>query len=78
MKSYVSLKSDDMIGHIADGWCNTTWAVAAPDVKYLGTVFFDPTTTDWGPVATKVMSLNPDVVDCQLQPRLHRALQCPV
>ena len=58
------LKPDDMIGHVADGWCNATWAVAAPDVKYLGTVFFDPGTADWGPVATKLMSLHPDVIDC--------------
>ena len=68
LKSYVSLKTDDMMGHIADGWCNTTWALAAPDVKYAGTVFFDPTTSDFGPVATKVMSLHPDVVDTNYTP----------
>jgi len=64
VKSYVSLKTDDMLGHFTDGWGNTTWAVAAPDVKYLETVFYDPSTVDFGPVATKIMSLNPDVVDC--------------
>ena len=62
-KSYVSLKTDDMMGHVSDGWCNTTWALAAPDVKYLDTVFFDLSTSDYGPIATKIMSLHPDVVD---------------
>ena len=38
--------------------------MAAPSVKYLETVFYDPTTSDYGPVATKLMSLNPDVIDC--------------
>ena len=64
MKSYVSLKTDDMIGHFTDGWGNAVWAVAAPDVKYLGTVFYDPATSDYGPVATKLMSLHPDLIDC--------------
>jgi ABC-type branched-subunit amino acid transport system substrate-binding protein len=64
IKSYAALKSDDMIGHMADGWNNKTWAVAAPDVKYVGTVFYDPSTSDFGPIATKIKSLNPDVVDC--------------
>ncbi len=39
MKSYVSLKSDDMLGHITDGWGNAMWAAAAPDVKYAGDCF---------------------------------------
>ena len=64
MKSYVGLKTDDMAGHFTDMMCNATWAVAAPDVKYAGTVFYDPATTDYGPIATKIMSLNPDVLDC--------------
>ena len=63
-KTYVSLKTDDMMGHFTDGWGKATWAVAAPSVKYLDTVFYDPTVSDYGPVATKVMTLNPDVVDC--------------
>ena len=63
MKSYVSVKSDDMMGHVADGWGNATWAVAAPDVKHLETVFFDLSTSDYGPIATKIISLHPDVVD---------------
>jgi len=64
MKTYVSAKTDDMMGHATDGMCNATWAVAAPSVKYLETVFYDPATTDFGPIATKIKSLNPDVLDC--------------
>jgi branched-chain amino acid transport system substrate-binding protein len=63
-KTYVSGKTDDMMGHATDGMDNATWHVAAPDIKYLGTVFYDPTTTDFSPVATKIMSYNPDVLDC--------------
>jgi hypothetical protein len=62
-KSYASLKMDNQIGRVMDGWCNAVWAVAAPDVKYAGTVFWDPTTSDFGPIATKLMSLHPDVID---------------
>ena len=54
-----------MIGRVTDGWCNAMWAVAAPSVKYAGTVFYDPATADYGPVATKLISLNPDVIDCE-------------
>ena len=39
MKSYASLKTDDMMGHFTDGWSNAVWAVAAPDVKYAGDCF---------------------------------------
>jgi branched-chain amino acid transport system substrate-binding protein len=65
MKSYVSLKPDSEMGRMADGMFNAAWSVAAPDVKYLGTVYYDQLgTSDFGPVATKIMSMNPDVVDC--------------
>ena len=64
VKTYVSAKTDDMMGHATDGMCNGTWKVAAPEVKYLGTVFYDPATVDFAPVATKIKSLNPDVLDC--------------
>ena len=65
-KNYAALKSDDMIGRMADKWCNETWAVAAPSVEYLGTVYYDAmNTTDFGPIATKLMTLNADVVDFQ-------------
>ena len=64
MKSYASLKTDDMMGHFMDGMVNKAWAVAAPSVKYTNTVFYDPATSDFGPIATKLMSLHPDVIDC--------------
>jgi len=64
MKTYVSAKTDDMMGHATDGMCNATWSVAAPNIEYLGTVFYDPATVDFAPVATKIKSMNPDVLDC--------------
>lgn len=63
-KTYVSAKTDDVMGHATDGMCNAAWQVAAPGVKYLGTVFYDPTTSDFAPIATKIKSLNPEVLDC--------------
>jgi ABC-type branched-subunit amino acid transport system substrate-binding protein len=63
-KSYVSVKLDNLMGHVTDSMDNASWKVAAPDVEYLGTVFFDPATTDFGPIATKIKSMNPDVLDC--------------
>jgi hypothetical protein len=48
----------------------------------LGTVYFDPSTSDYGPVATKVISLGPEVVDLlyvgmvpNAVPQMYRALQ---
>jgi len=63
IKSYVSAKTDDMMGHATDGMCNAAWQVAAPGVEYLGTVFYDPATVDFAPVATKIKSMEPDVLD---------------
>ena len=64
-KSYVSLKPDTQVARMVDGMFNAAWAVAAPSVKYLGTVYFDQTNTvDFSPIATKIMSMNPEVVDC--------------
>jgi branched-chain amino acid transport system substrate-binding protein len=63
-KTYCSAKTDDIMGHATDGMCNSTWKTAAPDIKYLDTVFYDPATVDFAPVATKIKSLNPDIVDC--------------
>jgi ABC-type branched-subunit amino acid transport system substrate-binding protein len=63
-KTYVSAKTDDVMGHATDGMCNATWQVAAPNIKYLGTVFYDATTTDFSPIATKIKSMNPDILDC--------------
>ena len=63
-KTYVSAKTDDMMGHATDGMCNSAWQVAAPGVKYLGTVFYDSATVDYAPIATKIKSMNPEVLDC--------------
>ena len=37
--------------------------MGAPNIKYLGTVWVNPSTIDYGPIATKIKSFNPDVVD---------------
>jgi branched-chain amino acid transport system substrate-binding protein len=63
VKSYVSIKPDTQMGHFIDNIMNGTWKLAAPDVKYLGTVYFDPTTADFSPIATKAKSFNPDCID---------------
>jgi branched-chain amino acid transport system substrate-binding protein len=63
-KTYVSAKTDDMMGHAVDGMCNSAWKVAAPNIKYLDTVFYDSTTVDYAPIATKIKSMNPDILDC--------------
>lgn len=63
IKSYVSVKPDSQMGRFIDNILNASWKLAAPDVKNLGTVFVDPSTVDFGPVATKVMSFNPDLAD---------------
>ncbi len=75
-KTYVSAKTDDVMGHATDGMDNASWKVAAPDVNYLGTVFYDSTTSDFSPIATKIMSMNPDVLDCNYagDTRLYNAL----
>jgi len=63
IKSYVSVKPDNQMGHFIDNILNASWQMAAPGVKNLGTIFVDPTTVDYGPVGTKVKSLNPDCAD---------------
>ena len=62
-KSYVSVKPDNQVGRTMDPGLITAWALGAPNAKYLGTIWVDPNTIDYSPVATKVKSLNPDVVD---------------
>ena len=62
-KTWASLKTDDILGQMTDAWGKATWAVAVPNMEYVGTVFFTPTTVDFGPIATKLMTLNPDVID---------------
>jgi hypothetical protein len=63
VKSYVSVKTDNQMGHMGDDMCNPTWKLVDPSINYLGTVFYDPSTTDYAPIATKIKNLNPDCVD---------------
>jgi branched-chain amino acid transport system substrate-binding protein len=63
VKSYVSVKPDNQTGHFIDMIINSSWKIASPTIKYLGTVYVDPSTVDFGPVATKIMSTNPDCAD---------------
>jgi ABC-type branched-subunit amino acid transport system substrate-binding protein len=60
---------------------NAAWALGAPNVKYLGTIYVSPGTIDFGPIATKIKSLNPDVADLIYEgynqgsvPQIYRAL----
>jgi ABC-type branched-subunit amino acid transport system substrate-binding protein len=62
-KSYVSVKPDNQMGHFIDNILAASWKIASPDIKNLGTVFVDPATVDFGPVATKVVNLHPDCAD---------------
>jgi hypothetical protein len=62
-KSYVSVKPDSEIGHFADMMASASWNLAAPKVEKLGAVFVDPSTIDFGPVATKIASYHADVID---------------
>ena len=80
-KSYVSVKPDNQVGRAMDPMLNASWAMGAPNVKYLGTVWVSPTTIDYSPIATKIKSLNPDVVDLMYEgfipnsvPQTYRAL----
>ena len=62
-KSYVSVKPDNQVGRNMDSVINAAWALGAPNAEYLGTVWVPPSTIDYGPIATKIQSLNPDVAD---------------
>lgn len=82
VKSYVSVKPDIEMGHFIDPIIDAAWQIASGgSVKKLGTVFVDPTTVDFGPVATKVMSYHPDCADliylgmiANSVPNIYRAL----
>jgi len=64
VKSYVSVKPDSQMGRFFDPQIDAAWNIASKgSVKKLGTIFVDPSTVDYGPVATKVLSYNPDCVD---------------
>jgi len=77
VRNYVSVKTDTEMGHWADGACGDTWKVATPEVKYVDSVFYAMDTVDFSPIATKIKSLNPDLIDCNYagDPRLYKALQ---
>jgi len=62
--NYVSVKTDTEMGKWADQLCDSTWQLVGKDkVTKLGSVFFDPSASDFGPIATKIMALNPQMVD---------------
>jgi ABC-type branched-subunit amino acid transport system substrate-binding protein len=59
-KTKVEVKQDNMMGHIFAGLLEPS--AKAAGFTILPTVYYDPSTSDFGPIATKVKSLNPDVV----------------
>jgi ABC-type branched-subunit amino acid transport system substrate-binding protein len=63
VKSYVSVKPDNQVGHFIDTMINKAWKLADPNIDYKGTVWVPADTVDFGPIATKVKSYNPDCVD---------------
>jgi hypothetical protein len=64
VKTYVSVKPDTQLGHFMDPQIDAAWNIASGGTaQKLGTVFVDPSTVDFGPVATKVMSYNPECAD---------------
>ena len=79
--SYVGVRPDNQVGRFMDPTMNSAWSLGAPKTKYLGTVWVAPDTIDWGPVATKIKSMNPDSVDMMFLgyipnsiPQMYRAL----
>ena len=80
-KSYVSVKPDNQVGRSMDAALNAGWAMGAPNVKYAGTIWVDPNTIDYAPIATKIKSSGADVADLMYVgfipnsvPQLYRAL----
>ena len=63
VKSYVSVKPDNQVGHFMDPAINAAWKLADPNINYLGTVYVPAGTVDWGPIGTKIKSYNADCVD---------------
>jgi ABC-type branched-subunit amino acid transport system substrate-binding protein len=63
VKSYVSVKMDNQMGRSMDPAMNLAWKLASPTIDYKGTVWEPMSTVDWGPIATKIKSMNPDCVD---------------
>jgi branched-chain amino acid transport system substrate-binding protein len=80
-KSYASVKPENQVGHAMDPQLNAAWAMGAPNIKYLGTVWVDPNTIDYSPIATKIKSINADITDLMYEgyipnsvPQTYRAL----
>jgi ABC-type branched-subunit amino acid transport system substrate-binding protein len=63
VKSYVSVKQDNQLGRNMDLPVNLAWKLADPNIDYKGTVWLPLSTVDFGPIATKIKSYNPDLVD---------------
>jgi ABC-type branched-subunit amino acid transport system substrate-binding protein len=63
VKSYVSVKPDNELGHMMDGIIDNAWKLADPNINKLGTVFVPMSTVDFGSIATKINSYKPDCVD---------------
>jgi ABC-type branched-subunit amino acid transport system substrate-binding protein len=63
VKSYVSVKPDNQVGRFMDPMINNAWTLADPNINYLGTVWVPGDTVDFGPIATKIKSYNPDCAD---------------
>jgi branched-chain amino acid transport system substrate-binding protein len=74
VKNYVSVKPDTQFGHFIDAVATSTWKLADPNIKSLGTVYFDPSTVDYGPIAAKAISLNPEVIDLLYVGMVHNAV----
>ena len=60
-KSVVRVNSDTQLGHLGSTLVSPVTGMVG--LKGLPDVFYSPDTVDFGPVATKIMSYNPDVVD---------------
>jgi ABC-type branched-subunit amino acid transport system substrate-binding protein len=80
-KTYCGVRPENQVGHGMEPAVNNAWAIGAPDMKWVGTVWVDPATIDYAPIATKIKSLNADVADLMYLgyipnsvPQLYRAL----
>jgi ABC-type branched-subunit amino acid transport system substrate-binding protein len=80
-KTYCGVRPENQVGHTMETSINASWAYGAPDMKWVGSVWVDPATIDYAPIATKVKSLNADVADLMYLgfipnsvPQLYRAL----
>jgi branched-chain amino acid transport system substrate-binding protein len=63
VKSYVSVKPDNQVGRMMDPMIDNAWKLANPNINKIDTVFVPMSTVDFGPIATKIKSYNPDCVD---------------